>query len=101
MKIAFDIDDTLYKIVGIAPRLRQIPDYEVIHLLLLLHKFGANIIVWSGGGNDYAQTIVDKLGLTEFVTVMEKGSIKVDLTFDDQKIKLGTVNFWINREENK
>lgn len=101
MKIAFDIDDTLYKIVGIAPRLHQIPDYDVIQILLLLRKFGAKIIVWSGGGIEYAQTIVDKLGLTEFVTVMEKGATKVDLTFDDQQVKLGTVNFWINREEDK
>jgi hypothetical protein len=97
MKIAFDIDDTLYKIVGIAPRLRQIPDYEVIQLLLLLHKFGAEIIVWSGGGVDYAEGIVNKLGLDGIVKVKAKGSVKVDLTFDDQDIKLGTLNFWIKR----
>lgn len=98
--IAFDIDDTIYKIIGNTPDLHQAPDYELIQLLITLHKFGANIVVWSAGGVDYAATIVKKLGLWNIVSVIPKGSIKVDISFDDQPVNLAKVNFWINRKAN-
>lgn len=98
--IAFDIDDTLYKIIGNTPDLHQAPDYDLIQVLRILHSFGARIIIWSAGGVDYATTIVKKLGLWNIVSVVPKGSIKVDIAFDDQEVALGKVNFLIDRKVN-
>jgi hypothetical protein len=98
--IAFDIDDTLYKIIGNTPDLHQAPDYDLIQVLRILHKFGARIYIWSAGGVDYATTIVKKLGLWNIAIVIPKGSVKVDICFDDQEVKLGLVNFLIDRKLN-
>jgi hypothetical protein len=52
------------------------------------------MIVWSGGGIDYATHWRDKLGLK--AEVLEKGSFVPDLAFDDMahesEFNLGKVN---------
>jgi hypothetical protein len=98
MKVVFDIDDTLWKIVGKAPNFRQVPDYDLIAVLRWFYQNGDRVFVWSAGGTDYAQTVVDKLGLTEMVKVVQKNSeLKPDLTFDDQAMTLGNVNIRVRR----
>src|SRR3990167_5910232 len=78
-KIAFDIDDTLWKV-----RVRthkdghqigdQVPDYDLIQVFRWFVNNGDEVFVWSAGGVDYAKIIVEKLGLDEMVTVIPKGS---------------------------
>jgi len=97
MKIAFDIDDTLWKCVS-KPALMQVPDYDLIQVLRWFYNNGAEIYFWSAGGIDYAQTIIDKLGLTEYGNVISKGSMKVDIAFDDEETKLGTVDIRVKRK---
>lgn len=114
MTVAFDIDDTLWKIVpdkcpntdpGI-PQLvclcgkhwKQVPDYDLIQVLKWFHSNGDTIYFWSAGGMDYCQVIVDKLGLNTYGTVIEKGSIRPDLAFDDAETGLATVDIKVNRE---
>lgn len=106
MKIAFDIDDTLWKI-----RLRkldgrvagdQVPDFDLIQVLRWFAANGDAIYVWSAGGVDYAQQIVDKLGLSELVTVIPKEHdphYDIDLAFDDERVRLGRVNCRIKRPD--
>jgi hypothetical protein len=106
MKIAFDVDDTLYKV-----RIRkvdgrvigdQIPDYDIIQVLRWFVSNGDEVFVWSAGGTDYAQQIVDKLGLSEAVRVIPKREdprFIPDLTFDDECIKIGMVNCKIQRPD--
>ena len=117
MNIAFDIDDTLWKIVpDLSPSAqilsqhrgyqsyKQVPDYDLISVLKWFKSNGANVYVWSAGGTDYAQTIVDKLGLDSYVVVIDKemrysGEEKfIDIAFDDEDVELGKVNIKIKRE---
>lgn len=125
MIIAFDIDDTLWKIRVIKRaypegggdcvlgcyedlhecgryRYDQVPDYDLIQVLRWFYSNGDTIWVWSAGGEDYAQTIVDKLGLNDMVTVVKKETVfdpvvRPDITFDDQEVNLGKVNVRVKR----
>jgi hypothetical protein len=106
MKVAFDIDDTLWKV-----RIRnvlgrvvgdQVPDYDIIQVLRWFAANGDDVYVWSAGGIDYAQQIVDKLGLSESVTVVAKQEdprFIPDLTFDDEAIKIGMANCRVRRPD--
>ena len=90
--IAFDVDDTLIRQTrdGL-----DVPRYPVIQILLLLKSLGCQIYIWSGGGVEYAMRWVEKLGLDD-VTVVQKGSFKPDIAFDDMahqwETGLATVN---------
>jgi hypothetical protein len=110
MKIAFDIDGTLWKIriyktngtvVG-----DQVPDFDLIQVLRWFVANGDEVYVWSAGGTQYAQHIVDKLGLSEFVTVITKNITAsnhhdIDLTFDDEKVSLARTNVRVRRPDYK
>ena len=55
MKIAFDVDDTLI-IPSIATDFgRDTPNYETINLYKWFQSQGHYMIIWSGGGQDYAK----------------------------------------------
>lgn len=83
-KIAFDVDGTL--ITGAGPR------YKVIALMRYFIDEGYDLIVWSGGGIDYAQRWVEKLGFKDDVRVIAKGAERVNIAFDDQPCDLGNEN---------
>lgn len=89
IRIAFDVDGTLIKktINGDVPR------YDVIAILLQFVAWGNTVFVWSGGGTDYAEMWVRKLGLPQEVRVIEKkkDTYDIDLAFDDQEADLATV----------
>ena len=92
--IAFDVDGTLLDNAGIPP---ETPPYlkpptsvnlEIVLLLQILSKKMKNtrIIVWSGGGKEYVDTILRRYGLEKYVdATYGKGecSEKVDVAFDD------------------
>lgn len=105
MKIAFDIDDTLWKVRGKPGSFDQVPDYDLIQVLRWFYNNGDDIYVWSAGGIDYAQTIIRKLGLDEIVTaVLQKSNHpfqKMDITFDDQEVTMGLVNVRVKREDHE
>lgn len=86
-KMAWDVDGTL---IMKNSRGQDVPRYDVIQMLhfFCLH----DCYVWSGSGVDYAKKWCEKLGLTELVTVVAKGSIEVDIAFDDQDVELGKIN---------
>lgn len=113
LQIAFDIDDTLWKIVpsDAAPldgrtRYKQVPDYDLIQVLKWFHANGSKVFVWSAGGVDYTQVIIDKLGLEQYVTVIPKKGWdedtiergEIDIAFDDEDVTLGKVNVQIKRD---
>jgi len=99
IKIAFGIDDTLYKIR--LDKRDQIPDYDLIQVLRWFHRNGDDVYVWSAGGIDYAKTFVRKLGLDDLVTVVAKGSFIPDIAFDDCETDLAKVDIRIERETSK
>lgn len=97
--IAFDIDGTLISNAnGLGKEKLNIDTYN---LMVLLSKFkNTKIIVWSGGGKDYAEQIVTKYGLGEYVERCyakqgydETIDGKVDIAIDDQhEFSLGDKN---------
>jgi phosphoserine phosphatase len=92
--IAFDVDGTILNNEGIPPetpthlRPRCGVNLEVILLIQILAKKMKNtrIIVWSGGGKEYAERICREYGLDRYVdrcyskTECEED---VDIAFDD------------------
>lgn len=84
---AFDVDGTLIKQSNNGA---DVPRYEIIEIFRTLQSLGFTMVVWSGGGFDYARNWVDRLGLD--AQVLQKGSFKPDLAFDDQEINLGVIN---------
>lgn len=85
MIIAFDIDNTL---IDQYDR----PRWEIIYLLHFFVKNREDVVVWSGGGIDYCINWCNRLGILDFVRIIEKGSLKADLSFDDEKVDLAILN---------
>ena len=92
--IAFDIDGTLLNNEGIPPetpphlRPQTSVNLEVVLLLQLLAKHMKNtrIILWSGGGKEYAEQVARRYGLERYVDrCYGKGECdeEVDIAFDD------------------
>lgn len=124
LKIAFDVDDTL-----IVPPVKTddgphpyigmygaIPNYTAIELYKWFQSQGHYMIVWSGGGVDYAKTWADKLGLhpdevrlkAKAVSICSmhftpdntcnicNATVDVDIAIDDQLVDLAKVNIQIH-----
>lgn len=92
--IAFDCDGTILNNEGIPPetpvhlRPKVGMNVEVILLMQILSKKMKNtrIIVWSGGGKEYAEKIVREYGLAKYVDVCyakNECDEEVDIAFDD------------------
>ena len=87
--IGFDVDGTLISNAnGLG---KEHLNIDIFNLMVLLSKVrNTRIIVWSGGGKDYAEQIVSKYGLSKFVDGCygkmeydESIDGKVDIAFDD------------------
>ena len=98
LKIAFDVDDTLISPPEATGLLQDVPNYDTIAVYRWFEAQGHEMIIWSGGGVDYARMWADKLGLTPHVC--RKGEMPVDIAFDDCDVKLGTVNVKVKRKNN-
>jgi len=90
MTVAFDVDGTLIYPEGVPGHEPDTPRYEVIQLFHLFERFGCTMIIWSGGGIDYAERWAGKLGLQ--AVIAEKGNVKADIVIDDEIVNLGKVN---------
>ena len=100
MKVAFDVDDTLI-IPSVATGLdRDIPNYETIEIYRMFQKLGFFMIIWSGGGVDYARMWADKLGLKPDAIYPKEKSEDIDIAFDDCDVNLAKVNIKIKRHNN-
>ena len=107
MIIAFDVDDTLI-IPSIAlERSFDIPHYHTIDLLRWFLANGDRVIIWSGGGKDYARMWAEKLGFYPHprITISEKTKeaaelLKPDICFDDCIVDLAKVNIRVGRVNN-
>jgi len=90
-RVAFDVDGTLIHQAG---DLCDTPRYDIIALFKLFEAQGCRMIIWSGGGVQYASRWADKLGLKASVIV--KGEIKPEIAVDDMahesEFDLGIVN---------
>lgn len=96
LKVAFDIDDTLWKIRK--DHRDQVPDYGLIAVLLWFVNNGDKVFVWSAGGVEYAKSVVRRLGLDDVVEVIPKGKREgIDIAFDDAETGLAKVDIGVKR----
>lgn len=98
MRVAFDVDGTLLDADDHAYK-------DVVEFLKSFAKAGAEIVVWSGGGKEYAETWSRRLGIEEYVAFcaskLEANLLDVDIAVDDQYCQLGKVNLEIVKQEGK
>ena len=102
MKIAFDVDDTLI-IPCCATGLDQdVPNYDTIAIYCWFQAQGNYMIIWSGGGADYAKMWANRLGLTADEIIAKDTRLKdqIDIAFDDSDINLAKVNVKVKRLNN-
>lgn len=99
MIIAFDIDDTLIIPPEATGLDMDTPNYETIAIYKWFQSQGNTMVIWSGGGIDYATRWANKLGLNPN-RIITKGSIAVDIAFDDCDVELGKVNIKVKRLNN-
>jgi len=90
--VAFDVDGTLITY-------DDKPRYEVIAVYNHFLYLGCTMVIWSGGGQEYAESWANKLGLSADHIVCKFGSHsfgKPDIAFDDEiESQLGRVNIYV------
>lgn len=112
--IAFDVDGTLIKNEN--NKLRQHGlvwqnDVPIVHqintLQVLAHSKNVRIVVWSGGGKQYAEVWGKRLGLDQYVwkyaSKLEHEAIKAQCDFliaidDIQSTRLGDANLIVREK---
>jgi len=106
--IAFDVDGTLItnndpdRVHGVASK-DEVPHVPIINMLMVLSRFkNVRIVVWSGGGKDYAEVWGRRLGLDPYVwkyaTKLDT-TIKPDIAIDDiQDCELGAINLIVRNK---
>lgn len=90
---AFDCDGTLQDH-------NDEPRREIIEVLKALAKAGHHIVVWSGGGKDYALSVSRRHGIDQLVgrfaskteSSTQGGDIRADVCFDDQPTRLARLD---------
>lgn len=92
--IAFDVDGTIYG-SPFSHKGEPVLNLKTVQLMQLLkdHVKNCRVIVWSGGGQEYAEQIVTKFGLERYIDRCygkheydETIDGKVALAFDDEYI---------------
>ncbi len=105
--VAFDVDGTLITNGNYPEDGHDVPNNRIIRLLQILSTFkNIRIVVWSGGGRDYAQRWVRRLELEEYVwrvaSKTEHPDIKqygIVVAIDDiQDTAIGDVNLIVKEK---
>ena len=100
MIIAFDVDDTLIIPKIVFDTNQDVPNYETIAIYKWFQNQGHRMIVWSGGGVDYAKMWAIKLGLNPDEIRMKEKYSDIDIAFDDCLVDLAKVNIQVKRLKN-
>jgi len=101
LKIAWDVDDTLIIPAGIVGD-AEVPNYEVIAIYRWFQAQNHHLIIWSGGGKDYAEMQARRLGLQadEIIAKTTERKEEIDIAFDDALVDLAKVNVHVKRINN-
>ena len=96
MIVAFDVD------LCLITKENRI-NHEVLDLLLWFIKNNDRVIIWSGGGIDWAKKWARHLGVDNKVQVAMKTmenakALGIDIAVDDEFVELGKVNIKINNK---
>jgi hypothetical protein len=99
--VAFDVDDTLIVPAVATGFDRDVPNYETIAVYRWFQAQGHTMVIWSGGGADYAKQWAEKLGLrAESYRDKHEPWDPPDLSFDDSDLTLAKVNVKVKRLNN-
>lgn len=83
---------------------QDVPNYETIAVYRWFQAQGHTMVIWSGGGADYAQAWAEKLGLNASYYFDKHDTTLaglIDLAFDDADLTLAKVNVKVRRINNK
>lgn len=104
MRVAFDIDDTILipsvAIQGSRVAYGGVPNFDVIAVYRFFQAQGCDMILWSGGGVDWAANWGEKFGLAPYTIRVKEKSEDIDLCFDDCVVDLARVNVRVKRINN-
>ena len=90
LSVAFDVDGTLIYEAG---DFENTPRYEIVEIFRHFKRLGCHMVIWSWGGQDYAEEWAKKLGLVaECLEKPVNDIVVVDITFDNDIIKVGKIN---------
>lgn len=110
--LAFDVDGTLIsnndpeRVHGV-PSNNEMPHVPLINMLMTFSRFkNVRVVVWSGGGKQYAETWGKRLGLGKYVwryaSKLERDDIAkhgIIVAIDDvQSCELGLVNLIVRNK---
>ncbi len=99
--VAFDVDGTLITNTGATP---DIANGRIVELLKTLASFkNVRIVVWSGGGKEYAERWGRLTGVDDYVwkyaSKMEHKEIQADIAIDDiQDTAIGKINLIVREK---
>ena len=102
--IAFDVDGTLIKNGDYPDDGKDEPYSDIVTVLKIVSKWkNVKIVVWSGGGGDYAQMWGGRLGIDDYVwkyaSKTEHEQIKPDIAIDDiQDTAIGAINLIVRNK---
>lgn len=98
--VAFDIDDCLIIPSVVTGFDVDTPNYKTIDIYKWFESQDAYLIVWSGGGIDYAKMWATKLGLQPDEVRVKQKYPDIDIAFDDCIVNLAKVNIQVKRFKN-
>ncbi len=95
MRIAFDIDNTLWLVDHANGR--SVANENLLNVLRWFCANGDEVYLWSSGGVEYAKEIAGKLNIADLVKILEKPGFgerhpDMDLAFDDVETNLAKTN---------
>lgn len=102
--VAFDVDGTLITNGDYPGDGNDKPNWRIISMLHgLAHMKNVKVVVWSGGGKDYAQMWGERLGLGKsvwkYASKTEHDQIKPDIAIDDiQDTAIGAINLIVREK---
>ena len=100
--IAFDVDDTLIVPAVATGFERDVPSYEAIAVYRWFQAQGHEMVIWSGGGADYARQWADRLGLVaDHYLDKHDAPFLPHIAFDDSDLTLAQVNVKVKRVQNR
>lgn len=99
--VAFDVDGTLITSDENEPAQRLERQIELVKILA--HMKNVKVVVWSGGGKDYAAQWGRSIGLDDYVwkyaSKTEWGEIRPDIAIDDiQDTAIGQINLIVREK---
>lgn len=95
--IAFDVDGTLR--CNCTPTCQDVNRRQIDALMWALSLKNTKVIVWSGGGADYARSFMSKFDLKGITYASKLSGLRPDIAVDDiQDTAIGKINLIVREK---